>query len=64
MKKDLIIHMIEQLAAISEENAASTEEALATVDEQETAMTQISEASDSLAHLAEELTLDMRKRTY
>ncbi|MGO4995253.1 hypothetical protein ACTQ5F_09505 [Jeotgalibaca porci] len=41
--------MIEQLAAISEENAASTEEALATVDEQETAMTQISEASDSFS---------------
>lgn len=49
MKKDLIIHMIEQLAAISEENATSTEEALATVDEQETAMTQISEASDSFS---------------
>lgn len=63
-KKGLIIHTMEQLAAISEENAASTEEASATVDEQVNAMTQISEASESLARLAEELTLDMQKFKY
>ncbi|MGP6147090.1 methyl-accepting chemotaxis protein [Jeotgalibaca sp. A122] len=63
-KKNLIIHTMEQLAAISEENAASTEEASATVDEQVNAMSQISEASDSLAHLAEELTLGMQKFKY
>lgn len=63
-KKGFIIHTMEQLAAISEENAASTEEASATVDEQVNAMTQISEASDSLAHLAEELTSNVQRFTY
>ena len=63
-KKGLIIHTMEQLAAISEENAASPEDASATVDEQVNGMTQIAEASESLARLAEELTLDMQKFKY
>ncbi len=54
-KKNQIIGIIDNLSAISEENAAGAEEASAAVQQQTAAMVQIAEASDMLAKLAESL---------
>lgn len=56
-----IIDMIQSLSAIAEESAASTEEVSATVEEQTAAMDEISENSQVLASLAEELNVSMMK---
>jgi methyl-accepting chemotaxis protein len=61
MKKAEILDTIQGLSAIAEENAASTEQASASVIQQATSMTQIVEASRSLSSLAEELTLSVSK---
>ena len=47
-----IINTIEGLSAISEENAAGTQEASASVEEQTASMQEIANASDSLSSLA------------
>jgi len=60
-KKGEILDTIQNLSAIAEENAASTEEASAAVTEQSTSMTQIVDASKSLSQLAEELTYSVSK---
>ncbi|SFH71092.1 methyl-accepting chemotaxis sensory transducer with Cache sensor [Tindallia magadiensis] len=54
-KKNEIISMIENLAAISEENAAGTQQASASVEEQTAAMDEIANTSEDLAKLAQEL---------
>lgn len=53
--------LIQNLSAIAEENAASTQEASAYMDQQTTAMQQITDSSDSLAKMAEELQLLIEK---
>ncbi len=50
-----IIAIIENLSAIAEENAATTEEAAASVDIQTDAIRDVSKASENLAHIAEQL---------
>lgn len=60
-KKSEILDSIQGLSAIAEENAASTEEASASVIEQNTAMKEIVSASSSLAELAEELSNSVTK---
>jgi methyl-accepting chemotaxis protein len=63
-KKDDIISVIGNLSAISEENAAGTEEASASVEEQTAAMGQIANASEGLAKLAEEMNQSISKFKY
>ena len=50
-----IRHIMENLAGISQGNAASTQEVSASVEEQTAAITQISEASEELSRISEEL---------
>ena len=47
--------MVENLSAIAEENAATTEEASASVDTQVQSIGDISQASENLANIATEL---------
>ena len=54
-KKNQIINIIQNLAAISEENAAGTQEASASVEEQAASTEQILHASQDLAVLANEM---------
>lgn len=54
-KKQQILNIIEGLSAISEENAASTEEVSSAVLEQTAAIAQIAESSEALARLAEDM---------
>ena len=63
-KKNEIIGIIENLSAISQENAAGTEEASAAVEEQTASMLEISNASESLAKLAEEMQQSISKFKY
>lgn len=63
-KKNEIIGVIDNLSAISQENAAGTEEASAAVEEQVASMIEISNASDSLAQLAEEMKANISKFRY
>ncbi|WFD10929.1 methyl-accepting chemotaxis protein [Tepidibacter hydrothermalis] len=60
-KKDQIIQIIDNLSAISDENAAGTEEVSASVEEQTASMNQISNASETLAKLAEEMQSSVSK---
>ncbi len=53
--KNELIHLMQNLAAIAEENAAGTEEAAASVDEQTASMEDIANASSGLAKIAGEL---------
>lgn len=55
MKKDQVIQVIQNLSAISEENAAGTQEASASVEEQTASMMEIVNASEALAMLASEM---------
>jgi len=52
-KKLQIIDLINELSSVSEENAAGTEQAAASVEEQTVMMEQISESSEDLAKIAE-----------
>ncbi len=54
-KNTQIISVIQNLSAIAEENAATTEEASASVDTQTRSINDISSASDNLAEIASEL---------
>ncbi|WP_347499765.1 methyl-accepting chemotaxis protein [Proteiniborus sp. DW1] len=50
-----LIDIMQNLSAISEENAAGTQEALASIEEQVDSVKEIANASEGLSHLAEEL---------
>lgn len=63
-KKDVIIDVLQHLAAIAEENAAGTEEASATVEEQAASNEEVLSASESLAQLAEEMQVGISKFKY
>ncbi len=54
-KKNEIIKYIENLSAISEENAAGTQQASAAIEEQTSSLEEIANSSDALANLAEEM---------
>lgn len=54
-KKQQILNIIEGLSAISQENAASTEEVSSAVLEQTSSISQIAESSEALANLAEDM---------
>ena len=55
--------MVENLSAIAEENAATTEEAAANVDTQVQSISDISQASENLANIAMELQSEVSKFT-
>lgn len=63
-KKDEIIAVIQNLSAISEENAAGTEEASASVEEQTASIAEISNASEALSRLAEEMQTNISRFKY
>ena len=52
---DIIVEMIQNLSASSEETAASTEEASAATEEQTSSLEQISDSADKLANLSNKL---------
>lgn len=54
-EKALIIEIMQNLSAISQENAASTEKASVSVEEQTAAMEEIASASEALASLADDM---------
>ncbi|MDO4764559.1 MAG: methyl-accepting chemotaxis protein [Eubacteriales bacterium] len=54
-EKETVLSMIENLSSISEENAASTEEVLATVEQQVSTIEKISDASNQLVLIAEDM---------
>ncbi|MDR7855467.1 cache domain-containing protein [Tissierella sp.] len=54
-KKDVIVEIIYNLSSISQENAAGTEEASASVEEQTATMMEIANSSEILAGLANEM---------
>ena len=58
-----VTKMVENLSAIAEENAATTEEASASVDTQVQSISDISSASENLAHIATELQDEVSKFT-
>ncbi|SES82943.1 HAMP domain-containing protein [Natronincola peptidivorans] len=62
--KNALADLMQNLAAIAEENAAGTEEASASVEEQTASMEEIANASESLARLAEELQESIMKFKY
>ena len=66
MKKmqEQIIDVMENLSAISEENATGTQEASASVEEQTASMNEIAEASDFLGVLAQEMQEGIAKFKY
>ena len=59
-----VTKMVENLSAIAEENAATTEEASASVDTQVQSISDISSASENLAHIATELQDEVSKFTF
>jgi len=63
-KKEEIIDIIQNLSAISEENAAGAEEASASVEEQTASMAEIANASEALAKLAEEMQMNISQFKY
>lgn len=63
-KKDTIINIIENLSAISEENATGAEEASASIEEQAVAIEQIATIIDELANLAEGMNQSISKFKY
>jgi methyl-accepting chemotaxis protein len=64
IKKDEMIDTIENLSAISEENAAATEEASASVEMQTNSIAEIAGATEALAKMASELQLEISKFKY
>ncbi|GAU75538.1 methyl-accepting chemotaxis protein [Fusibacter sp. 3D3] len=64
IKKDEIIGIINNLSAISEENAASTQQASASVEQQTASLAEIADACDALAHLAEDMQASITKFSY
>ncbi len=60
-KKDEIVGIIQNLSAISEENAAGTQEATASIEEQTSAMNEIANSSESLSGLAEAMQKSITK---
>lgn len=54
-KKDEMIQILGNLSAISEENAAATQETLATVESQTSSISKIADISSELAELAKEI---------
>ena len=56
-----LIEMVESLSSISEENAASTEEVNATIDEEAEAMNNIATAQEELADIADMLRAEVAK---
>ncbi|WP_051569392.1 methyl-accepting chemotaxis protein [Alkaliphilus transvaalensis] len=63
-KKDEFIQIIENLSAISQQNAAGTEEASASVEEQTAAIEEIANSSEALASLAEEMQESIKRFKY
>lgn len=63
-KKDVIVEIIHNLSSISEENAAGTEEASASVEEQTATMLEIANASEVLSDLAREMQETIAKFKY
>ncbi len=61
--KDRIINMIENLSSISEENAAATEEAAASMNEQNRTLSDISSAAEHLASISLGLKEQLEKFT-
>ncbi len=60
-EKDEMVRMVENLSALSEENAASMEEASASVETQHRILEQIAEASEGLTAMAAELRKEVNK---
>ncbi len=56
-----IVNVIENLSAIAEENAATTQQASANVETQTSSINEISEASQSLAEIANQLQLEVAR---
>ncbi len=63
-ERDKVIQVIQYLSSISEENAAGTEEASASVEEQTVSMAEIAHASEALSELANELQESIIKFKY
>ncbi|MGX8794817.1 methyl-accepting chemotaxis protein [Fusibacter sp. JL298sf-3] len=63
-KKNALMGIMENMAAVSEENAASTEEASAVLTSQVNSFDEIAEASDALAVLAEKMHQNVSKFKY
>lgn len=63
-KKEDLIEIMQNLSAIAEENAAGTEEASASVEVQTQSITEIANASESLAKMAQELQAEIIKFKY
>lgn len=63
-KNDIVVEIINNLSAISEENAAGTEQAAASVEEQTATMAEIANASDALDELAREMQESISKFKY
>ncbi len=60
-RRDEMIRILGNLSAISEENAAATEETLATVETQNTSVSNILDITNDLASLAKEIQSDLGK---
>lgn len=60
-RRDEMIRILGNLSAISQENAASTEETLATVESQNSSISHIADASSELAQLAKGIHADISK---
>lgn len=63
-ENDKITRVVENLSAIAQENAATTEEAAASVDTQVQSIQDISEASENLANIATELQDQVARFTF
>ena len=55
VNKDAIVNLMHNLSAVSEENAAETEEASASMQQQLESISMISESGEELALIADEL---------
>jgi len=64
IKKEDIITIISNLSAISEENAAGTEETSAAVEEQMASMLEIENSCEALLELSEEMYKGISKLKY
>ncbi|MGM9927358.1 MAG: hypothetical protein ACI35P_05345 [Bacillus sp. (in: firmicutes)] len=56
-----IFQSVEQIMCITQETASSSEESLATVEEQASTMTQISQSADRLSSIAVNLQLEVNQ---
>ena len=63
-KKISIVNTIESLSAISEENAAGSEQVSASVEEQTASMLEIADSSEALSELAEKMQTSISKFKY